>query len=190
MATITSYGGDGSLDGLLSRPDSLLLTKSTNYVIGDPERKAGGVTDVSDTRVGSPVTVVYRGEARPEATENLSFSAVGPGVYEATIVPTEQGYQDVLDSAFAVNYPVEYGGFGTSPALEAAVADTGGRLYDENDAAEIATSARDNASGVKPVRDDWARYLVLSAFLVYLGEVLLRRLQVYRGRTQSEGGLI
>ncbi|KAB1188673.1 MULTISPECIES: VWA domain-containing protein [Haloferax] len=190
VATITSYGADGSLDGLLSRPDSLLLTKSTNYVIGDPERKASGVTDVRDTRVGSPVTVVYRGEARPEDTENVTFSAVSPGVYEATIVPTEQGYQDVLDSAFAVNYPVEYGGFGTSTQLAAAVADTGGSLYSPSDAAEIATSARDNASGVKPVRDDWAIYFVLFAFLVYLSEVLLRRVQVYRGRTQSEGGLI
>ncbi|KAB1196516.1 MULTISPECIES: VWA domain-containing protein [Haloferax] len=190
VATITSYGGDGSLDGLLVRPDSLLLTKSTNYVIGDPERKASGVTDVRDTRVGSPVTVVYRGESRPAETDNLSFSAVGPGVYEATVVPTEQGYSDVLDTSFAVNYPTEYGGFGTSTDLEAAVSDTGGRLYGPNDAAEIATSARDNASGVKPVRDEWGMYFVLGAFLVYFGEVVLRRVQVYRGRTQSEGGLI
>ncbi|WP_416839447.1 vWA domain-containing protein [Haloferax sp. DFSO52] len=190
VATITTFGNDGSLDGLLTRPDSLLLTKSTNFVIGDPERKAEGVTDVRDTRVGSAVTVVYRGESRPEETGNLSFSAVGPGTYEATVVPTEQGYRDVLDTEFAVNYPAEYGGFGTSTALDAAVADTGGRLYGPDDAAEIATSARDNAAGVKPVRDEWAVYFVLIAFLVYLGEVLLRRVQVYRGRTQSEGGLI
>ncbi|WP_411968387.1 VWA domain-containing protein [Haloferax sp. YSSS75] len=190
VATITSYGSDGSLDGLLARPDSLLLTKSTNYVIGDPERKATGVTDVRDTRVGSAVTVVYRGESRPEETENITFSAVSPGVYEATVVPTDQGYRDVLDTELAVNYQDEYGGFGTSTALQAAVADTGGRLYDSGDAAEIARSARDNAAGVKPVRDEWAVYFVLVAFLVYLGEVLLRRVQVYRGRTQSEGGLI
>ncbi|ELK48116.1 von Willebrand factor type A domain-containing protein, partial [Haloferax sp. BAB-2207] len=62
--------------------------------------------------------------------------------------------------------------------------------YGPNDAAEIAASARDNAAGVQPVRDDWAVAFVAAAFLLYLIEVLARRLQVYRGRTQSEGGLI
>ncbi|WP_396612915.1 VWA domain-containing protein [Haloferax sp. S1W] len=189
VVTITSYGTDGSLDGLLGRPDSLLLTKSTNFVVGDPERKATGVTNVPDTRVGSSVTVVYRGDSRP-AEGNLTFSSVSPGVYRATVTPTEQGFHGVLNTSFAANYPVEYAGFGTSPELETTVSDTGGKLYSPNQAAEIARSARDNASGVRPVRDDWARAFVLGAFLVYLGEVLLRRVQVYRGRTRSEGGLI
>ncbi|EMA07136.1 VWA domain-containing protein [Haloferax denitrificans] len=190
VATVTAYAGDGTLDGLLQRPDSLLLTKTTNYVIGDPERKASGVAEVSDTRVDQPTTVVYRGGERPRGVEELSFSAVSPGVYEATVVPTETGYRDVLDTAFAVNYPVEYAGFGRSAALEAAVSDSGGTIYGPNDAAEIAASARDNAAGVQPVRDDWAVAFVAAAFLLYLTEVLARRLQVYRGRTQSEGGLI
>ncbi|ELZ91314.1 hypothetical protein C440_13409 [Haloferax mucosum ATCC BAA-1512] len=190
VATITAYGNDGSLDGLLNSPDSLLLTKSTNYVIGDPERKAAGVTDVRDTRVGTPTTVVYRGGERPRDTGDLTFASVGDGVYEATIVPQEQGYRDVLDTSLAVNAPAEYSGFGQSAALEAAVADSGGTLYGPNDVTEIARSARDNASGVQPVRDDWAIAFVLAAFLLYLAEVLVRRVQVYRGRTQSEGGLI
>ncbi|ELZ85871.1 hypothetical protein C453_08648 [Haloferax elongans ATCC BAA-1513] len=189
VATITTYGADGSLDGLLSRPDSLLLTKSTNYVVGDPDRKATGVTTVSDTRVGTPVTVVYRGDSRPSGG-NLTFSSVNPGVYHATATPTEQGFHSVLDTSFAANYQAEYAGFGLSPQLKAAVSDTGGQLYSSDQAAEIARSARDNASGVRPVRDDWARAFVLAAFLLYLGEVLLRRVQVYRGRTRSEGGLI
>jgi len=75
-------------------------------------------------------------------------------------------------------------------ALEAAVSDSGGTMYSPNDAAEIAASARDNAAGVQPVRDDWTVAFVAAAFLLYLTEVLARRLQVYRGRTQSEGGLI
>ncbi|AFK18981.1 VWA domain-containing protein [Haloferax mediterranei ATCC 33500] len=190
VATITTYGNDGSLDGLLSSPDSLLLTKSTNFVIGDPERKATGVTEVQDTRIGSPATVVYRGDNRPKETGNLTFSTVQSGVYEATVVPREQGYRDVLDTSFAVNYPAEHSGFGQSAALKSAVTDSGGKLYGPGDATEIARSARDNAAGVKPVRDEWAIAFVLAAFLLYLAEVLVRRVQVYRGKTQSEGGLI
>ncbi|WP_410764946.1 VWA domain-containing protein [Haloferax sp. DFSO60] len=190
VVTVTSFGGDGSLDGLLSDPDSLLLTKATNYVIGDPEREATGVIDLQDTRVGDPVTVVYRGNERPTDVQGLTFSSVGPDTYEATVTPTEQGYATVLNESFGVNYPVEYGGFGRSERLVSAVRSTGGQMYSVNDAPQIAQDARDQAAGVQPVRDEWAWVFALVAFLVYLSEVLARRLQVYRGRTRSEGGLI
>ncbi|WP_020222775.1 vWA domain-containing protein [Halarchaeum acidiphilum] len=87
VLTVTTYGADGGLDGLLSRPDSLLVTKSVNYVIGDPERKRSGVTDVPDTRVGEPTTVTYRGSSRP-SVDGLTFRAAGDGVYRAEVTPT------------------------------------------------------------------------------------------------------
>jgi hypothetical protein len=76
----TAYWADGSLDGLLEAPDSLLLTRSTNYAIGDPERGRTGVVEATDTRVGEPTTVTYRGESRPDATDP-TFQQVGAGRY-------------------------------------------------------------------------------------------------------------
>ena len=188
VVTITAYGDDGSLDGLLQRPDSLLLTKSTNYVIGDPERKATDITEVPDTRVRTPTTVVYRGPDRP-TVDGLSFSKVDENRYEATVVPERIGYHTVLNSSYAANYPQEYEALGTSSSLRALVNATGGRQFSTGQAAQIAEFAREQSVRVRDVRTDWTWALLLLSFVVFLIEVLSRRIQVYRGRTRNEGGL-
>jgi len=188
VATITTYGADGGLDGLLRQPDSLLVTKSVNYAIGDPERKASGVTDVADTRVGEPTTVVYRGDSPPSGTD-LAFTAVGDGVYRAQATPTSTGFKTVAGATYAANYPVEYAGFGTSTALTDAVEVTGGRKFDRGQAAEIADFARQQSTRVRDVRQTWDWALLIAALLLFVTEVVVRRLQVYNGRTRSESGL-
>ncbi|GAB6861298.1 VWA domain-containing protein [Haloplanus litoreus] len=188
VATITTYGGGGGLDGLLGQPDSLLVTKSVNYAIGDPERKATGVTDISDTRVGEPTTVVYRGDSPPGGTD-LGFSAVDEGVYRAQVTPTEVGFRTTVGATYAANYPAEYAGFGTSSALTDAVRATGGRQFERGQAAQIAAFAREQSTRVRDVRQNWDWALLTAALLLFLTEVVVRRLQVYNGRTRSESGL-
>jgi hypothetical protein len=188
VATITTYGPDGGLDGLLQQPDSLLVTKSVNYAIGDPERKATGVTDVADTRVGEPTAVIYRGESPPADTD-LPFTAVDEGVYRAQVTPTSVGFKSAVGATYAANYPAEYAGFGTSSALSDAVRATGGRQFERGQAAEIAAFARQQATRVRDVRQTWDWAFLLAGLLLFLTEVVVRRLQVYNGRTRSESGL-
>jgi len=188
VVSLTAYGSDGTLDGLLQEPDSLLLTKAVNYAIGDPERKETGVTSVSDTRLGESTTVTYRGEERPAGTD-LRFSSVESGVFRATVTPSEAGYRTVLDAEYAANYPAEYGAFGTASALRAAVDATGGRAFSVDDGAAIAAFARQQSTRVRDVRRSWDWLFVLLALLAVLGEVVVRRLQVYNGRTRHESGL-
>ncbi|MFD1633811.1 VWA domain-containing protein [Haloplanus ruber] len=188
VATITTYAEGGGLDGLLSQPDSLLVTKSVNYAIGDPERKASGVTDVSDTRVGEPTTVVYRGDAPPSDTD-LAFSAVDEGVYRASVTPTEVGYQTAAGATYAANSPAEYAGFGTSSALSDAVEATGGREFSSDQAAAITEFTREQSTRVRDVRRNWDWALLIAALLLFVTEVVVRRLQVYNGRTRTESGL-
>ncbi|MFB6304450.1 MAG: VWA domain-containing protein [Haloferacaceae archaeon] len=188
VATITAHAPDGTLDGLLSRPDSLLVTKATNWAIGDPERKASGVAAVRDTRVGEPTTVVYRGDERP-TVEGLRFRQVGENRYEARVTPTEPGYHRVLGATYAANYPAEYAAFGESEALSRLVRRTGGRQFERGEAAAIAQFARERAVAVREVRDEWDWTALVAALLLFLLEVAVRRLQVYRGRTRLESGL-
>jgi len=188
VVTITTYGSDGGLDGLLQQPDSLAVTKSVNYAIGDPERKASGVTDVSDTRVDEPTTVTYRGDEPPTGTD-LAFTAVDEGVYRAQTTPTSVGFKSVVGTTYAANYPAEYAGFGTSSALAEAVRATGGRQFERGQAAEIATFARQQSTRVRDVRQSWDWALLTAGLLLFLTEVVVRRLQVYNGRTRSESGL-
>jgi hypothetical protein len=188
VATITAYGDTGGLDGLLRQPDSLLVTKSVNYAIGNPERKATGVTDVADTRVGEPTTVVYRGASPPEGTE-LTFSAVDENVYRARTTPESVGFGTAAGATYAANYPAEYASFGTSAALTEAVRATGGQQFGRNDAGEIAAFARQQSTRVRDVRRSWDWALLTAALLLFLTEVVVRRLQVYNGRTTRESGL-
>ena len=189
VAAVTAYDDEATLDGLLSRPDSLLVTRTVNYAVGDPERLQTGVADAADTRVGEPTTVVYRGGDRPTG-EGVPFRAVGEGRYEATVVPRQEGFEFVAGAEFAANYPREYGSFGQSEALRRAVQSTGGRTFQPSEAAAVARFARESASGVREVRDSWTWLALLGALLLFLAEVIVRRVQVYRGRTRRESGLV
>ncbi|WP_372911953.1 VWA domain-containing protein [Salinigranum sp.] len=188
VATVTAYGADGTLDGLLQQPDSLLVTKTVNYAIGDPERKSEGVTDVSDTRVGESTTVVFRGRERPQS-DAVEFRQTSTGVYQATLTPNETGFSRVMDATYAVNYASEYGAFGQTSELRSVVQATGGRQFEPNQAAEIAEFARQESTRVRTLEQSWTWLAILLALLLYFAEVVLRRLQVYRGRSRSESGL-
>jgi hypothetical protein len=188
VVTVTSYDARDTLDGLLSRPDSLLVTKATNYAIGDPERRASDVAEAPDTRVGVPTTITYRGAERPTA-DSAEFRQVGEGRFEATVTPRQPGFRRVLDARFAVDAHPEYAAYGTDPDLLAVVESTGGRTFAPDEAAAIADYARDRARGVREVRRSWAWLALLAGLLVFTGEVVVRRVQVYRGRSNTESGL-
>lgn len=188
VVTLTAYAPDGTLDGLLRRPDSLLVTKSANWAIGDPQRKRSGVAEAADTRVGEPTTVVYRGEERP-TDAGVEFRKVGEERYEATVTPDEAGYHEVAGATYAADYPAEYGAFGQSTELSRLVRTTGGEQFGPGEATAIAAFATEQAIAVREVRDSWDWLALLLALLVFLLEVTVRRLQVYRGRTRLESGL-
>ena len=187
VATLTAHGDDGTLDGLLREPDSLLLTRSTNYVVGDPERKATGITGIPDTRVGEPTTVTYRGTDRPDV-DGPAFRRVGEETFRASVTPTEPGYVEVLDAAYAANYPREYAAFGPAPELDRLVDETGGREFTAAQGTRIARFAAQEASGIRPVETDWTWLPLVLGLVLFTLEVSYRRLQVRRRNSTPDGG--
>jgi Mg-chelatase subunit ChlD len=188
VVSITSYAEDGSLGGLLSKPDSLAVTKSVNFAIGDPARASTGVTKVGDARAGQPATLTYRGQERPRAP-NVTFQQVAEDSYRGEFTPDRPGYGTVLDATYAANYPHEYGQFGRSPALRSLLAATGGQTFAADEGADIARLARQQATRIRTVRDGWGWVALLLALGLFGVEVSLRRVEVYRGRTSLESGL-
>jgi Mg-chelatase subunit ChlD len=187
VATLTAHGDDGTLDGLLREPDSLLLTRSTNYVVGDPERKATGITGIPDTRVGEPTTVTYRGTDRPDV-DGPAFRRVGEETFRASVTPTEPGYVEVLDAAYAANYPREYAAFGPAPELDRLVDETSGREFTAAQGTRIARFAAQEASGIRPVETDWTWLPLVLGLVLFTLEVSYRRLQVRRRNSTPDGG--
>ena len=188
VVSVTTYDEAGTLDGLLERPDSLLTTRSVNYAVGDPTRTLTDVTTVDDTRAGRQTTARYRGEAPPDEPD-VSFRQVDEGLYLATFTPTERGYRQAFGTEYAVNYPAEYARFGESPQLSNAVTGTGGQAFGPDEGAAIAEAATEQSTRVRSVRQPWGWVPLLLGLLLFVAEVVTRRLQVYRGRTYLESGL-
>ncbi|WP_135828776.1 vWA domain-containing protein [Halorussus halobius] len=185
VAAITAYGADGSLGDLRTRPDSLLLSRSVNWAIGDPQRKAAGVVSAPDTRVGEPTTVVYAGESPPaveNGSESLSFSPVGESRYEARVTPTESGYRAVLGSSYAVNYSAEYAALGVSADLDRAVERTGGRTFASDESAAIAAAVTRQTTHARTIERSWDWAFLVGALVVYVLEVCARRLRRHRNQ--------
>jgi hypothetical protein len=88
-----------------------------------------------------------------------------------------------------VNYPREYGAFGQAAELRSVVQSTGGRQFEPNEAAAIVEFARQESTRVRELEQSWTWLAILLALVLYFSEVVLRRLQVYRGRSRSESGL-
>jgi hypothetical protein len=183
VTTLTAYGDDGTLGGLLSEPDSLAVSKSVNWAIGDPERLETGIIEVPDARVGEPVTVTYEGATRPNAS-GVQFVRDGENRYRATLVPEAPGFETVLDAKYAVNYPREYGGFGFATELENAVSETDGRIFSSRQPDDIAQFVKQRARHVEDVRESWQWLVLLLALVAFLVETAARRLyRITRLRT-------
>ena len=178
VVSITAYGNDGTLDGLLQEPDSLLLTKSVNWAIGDPERGATGVISAPDTRVGQPTRIQYVGEERPAGPP--TFRQVGPRSYEATVTPSEPGFETVVDATYAVNYPDEYAPLGPSDSLGSLARATGGEQFRSGEAERIAEVVTQRAISTRDVRQEWGWVLLVIALVVFLLEIVARRFGTYR----------
>jgi len=179
VVSVTAYDQNGELDGLLAQPDSRLLSKASNWAIGDPQRKASGTVRIPDTRVGEATPVRYLGESPPEV-DRPTFVRTSQGIYEANLVPQSTGVETLLSAEYAVNYPIEYAAYGTDPGLRQAVQTSGGQVFTADDAGAIARFARRQATQVREVREEWAWALLVAALVLYLLEVAARRLQAYR----------
>ncbi|WP_255150778.1 vWA domain-containing protein [Halorarius halobius] len=178
VVSITAYGADGTLDGLLERPDSLVVSKSVNWAVGDPTQGDGATA--ADTRVGAATTVRYTGSERPAPPP--SFRRVAPDTYAATVQPDSVGFQEVAGATFAANYPREYGALGQSDALDAAVERTGGRVFAPSEAAAIARTVTERARRTRDVRTEWGWAFLLAALAAFLLETVARRLSAIRSQ--------
>ncbi|MES3517840.1 MAG: VWA domain-containing protein [Natronomonas sp.] len=176
VASITTYDDDGSIGSLLTGPDAELTTRTTNWAIGDPQRKETNVTEVEDTHRETETTVVHRGETRPES-DAVRFTRVDENRFEATVSGDRVGYHEILDATYAVNYHREYAEIGQSPAVEAAVEQTGGQLFRPEETASIAQFTRATATRERVIQDPLTTPLLVAGLLVYLGDVIVRRLR-------------
>ncbi|PIY60000.1 hypothetical protein COY95_04095, partial [Candidatus Woesearchaeota archaeon CG_4_10_14_0_8_um_filter_47_5] len=176
---------DGSLWGpaMLQKPDSALLVRMVNWAIADPERKQPFFVDIPIMRVDEPAIITVKSESTPVAPD-LSFFKEKNNLYKAYYLPYEQGLIRLLEQPVAVNYKKEYEYVGVSPQLERVVQLSGGTLF-EPDAGAIVEEIKNRSRREIVTFREYAWLAVCAALVVYLIEVIMRKILEVRMRQRQ-----
>jgi Uncharacterized membrane protein len=187
VASLTTDNGIGRgsywAPDLYRAPGSKLVTATTNWVMGDPNKESGIVIDCPDTYVGLPVTlrVHMYDPGVPVLTldgQKLLLTMESKDVYVTELVFDKSGTYNVSGYPITVNYPVEYRDIGINPDFEKLITSTGGRVYTVQEAKALYIQFNGDTATYKTKEAvNFNVFLLLAALLIFLAEVIYRRMR-------------
>lgn len=176
-----------------TKPSSLLISKMTNWAIGDPERNALIKINAPDAYQGETVDIAVTSDTLPNLEldgKSLRLSKTSENTYQASFNPTKTGFYELSGGyKIAVNYPLEYKNLGYKEELLGIVSATGGEVYDESQLENIKElllndiKKKSTKTIQKKVDLKWP--FILVALSIFLIEVLTRRIKEIR-KVKSE----
>lgn len=165
--------------GLLSLENSQLISRTLNWVIGDPTKTNNFGVFTKDTSLGEPVEVLVKSDKIP-VSQLIEFNKIDESMYKGMFIPEKTGYVNVLDNLIAVNYNTEYMKVGLNPELESLVTITNGRMFKPNDQEGIIQHVRNHAVRTERQELSFKWPFVMAAILVFLFEIILRKVKENR----------
>lgn len=160
---------------LLNKKNSILLTKTINWGIGDLSRKQAFDITIRDTTVGKATSVdVVAGEMPKE--QGLLFAKVDTNFYSADYTPDKAGFFTLLGATAAANSPEEYYPIGMSEEFLNLVEATGGEVFDPNDTDKIIEFVKAKSKRIKIDSLDLRWPLLIAALIVFLIDIAYRRI--------------
>lgn len=174
IAALSTDDGSNWNSDMLASPNSKVVSRIFNWVIGDPDRKSKEFVDIKDTRVFEATELVVRSQEPPKA-EGHSFYKTGDDLYSSSITPALTGFQEVLGAAFAVNYPSEYELLGMSGELETVVFNTGGKIFDRNDIDGMVKHTITRSRREMVTKENLRWPFVMAVVVLFLIEIFIRR---------------
>lgn len=197
VAAFTTDNGGGEAtrwaSALYNGSNTRLISGMTNWAIGNPQAEEGAVVDAPDTWLGTPsdLTLIMYDEGVPRLRFNgaqLDLALTGRNTYETSVNPVNIGIHDISGYPLAVNYPLEYLEIGLNKDIEPLILATGGEIYSEQEArALLLKDARQNSERESNEPVSLKMYVLLAALVLYLGEVLVRRIREMRRLNQAQG---
>jgi hypothetical protein len=182
VATFTAYNGEGYGD-ITARGNSLLVSRTGNWLVGDPERKEQTVLEVPQMYVGDEGIIIVRSSAIPQNSA-LTFVPRGNDRYEARYTPTAEGFGEIGGIAYAASYPKEYERVGQSAELSETLKASNGGLFAIDDAEGITEHVRTVRQLQETRLKPWRTPLLLLAAIIFLLEIAIRRIyEVVRARS-------
>ncbi|KKG07874.1 vWA domain-containing protein [Methanosarcina sp. 2.H.A.1B.4] len=197
VAAFTTDNGGGKAtrwsSALYNGSNSRLISGMTNWAIGNPQAEEGAVVEAPDTWLGTPsdLTLIMYDEGVPQLKLDgapLDLALTGRNTYEASVNPVNVGIHDISGYPLAVNYPREYLEVGLNKDIESLILATGGKIYTEKEArALLLKDARQNSERESNEPVSLKVYVLLAALVLYLGEILVRRIREMRRLKQAQG---
>ncbi len=160
---------------LLNKENSLLLTRTVNWVIGDPERKNKKFVDIRDGRSGNSIEIKVKSDVQPSSSD-VALYKVDEDLYVGSVLVNEVGFKRLLDGVFAVNYKLEYEGVGLSENLDKLVRATSGQMFEDDKVDEIVEFIKLKSKRDTLAKDSYKWVFALAALIIYLIEVGFRRI--------------
>ncbi|TGC09189.1 VWA domain-containing protein [Methanolobus halotolerans] len=190
VAALTADNGQGGeaswATSLYSGNNSKIISSTMNWAIGNPREETGAVVEAPDGWYGTPVEVelTMYDEGLPILKldgEDVPISLTGNNVYEAAVSPDSIGMHDLSGYPIAVNYAIEYRDVGLNEDFPRLIKQYGGKIYTEDNAHSLLLSdARENSHKVVRETVSQKLYFLLAALIIFLGEVILRRIKEIR----------
>jgi hypothetical protein len=150
--------------------------------VGDPRPEKERI-DYGDGWRGTPLVVAISSPAPPAIDGDLKIrmDQVGEGRYTATFTPQTSGIYYIGDYGISVNYPIEYRDVGFNPEFVDAIESSGGRVFTEDEArTSLIVEARRSAQKTVQEKVSKGAPLLLAALLIFLSEIILRRMREVR----------
>ena len=190
VAALSTDNGEGQgsrwSSVLYTGQNARLISGMSNWAIGNPRAEEGAVLDGPDTWLGTPaeLTLIMYEEGVPKLKldgEALDLALTGRNTYETTVSPDTLGLHDISGYPLAVNYPLEFRDVGINKEVEPLVLATGGNIYDSREArALLLKDARQNSEREVQEPMSLKMYVLLAALLLYLSEIIVRRIREMR----------
>jgi len=197
VAALTTDNGEGEgsrwASELYNGSSARLISGMTNWAIANPRAEEGAVVDSPDTWLGTPsnLTLTMYDEGIPQLKLDgnpLDLALTGRNTYEATVNPGSMGIHDISGYPLAVNYQLEYRDIGLNKDIEPLILATGGKIYTEKEArALLLKDARQNSEREANEPVSLKVYVLLAALVLYLSEILARRIKEMRNLKKTEG---
>ncbi|CAD7774904.1 von Willebrand factor type A domain protein [Candidatus Methanoperedenaceae archaeon GB37] len=186
-AALTTDNGKRWAGILYTAPNSKLISSTLNWLIGDP-RPGGETITAPDLWLGRPEKITIKTREIPEATfdgKPLSFSREGDE-YRATVEPESAGFHTIDGYELAANYPLEYRKIGFNTDVKTAIEEENGTVHPYEEAKTL-LFGEIKTNSVRIVNEPRSQKMpfILAAIIIFLGEIILRRLQERKVRRDT-----
>ena len=172
-ALTTDYGTYGF--ELLNKDNSILFTRTINWIIGDPERKNDKYIDIKDGRINEHVEILIKSDTQPSSDE-IAFYKIDENLYQGSIKPTKTGFNSALDSIFAVNYKLEYQDVGINEEINRIITATNGKMFKDDQIEQIVEFIKTKSRREIITKRSYSWMFITAALLLYLIEISWRRI--------------